>query len=87
MKDKPVIGVLLGDPTGIGPEITAKLLTQTELYDLAQIVIIGDKRIFEMGQQIAGVEFSSPWSKILQRLLLTAVNLSFLIILPLPLKK
>lgn len=60
MKNKPVIGVLLGDPTGIGPEILAKLLTQTELYDLAQIVIIGDKRIFEMGQQIAGVEFSFP---------------------------
>ena len=39
MNKKPVIGVLLGDPTGIGPEIIAKLLTRTELYGLASIVI------------------------------------------------
>jgi len=58
MNKKPVIGVLLGDPTGIGPEIIAKLFDRTELYGLAEIVIIGDKRIFEMGQGVVGAEFS-----------------------------
>ena len=60
MEKKPVIGVLLGDPTGIGPEIIAKLFNRTELYGLADIVIIGDRRIFEMGQEVVGTEFSFP---------------------------
>lgn len=60
MKQKPVIGLLLGDPTGIGPEIVAKLLTQEKLYGLARIVVIGDQRIFKMGQQVIGAEFSFP---------------------------
>jgi 4-hydroxy-L-threonine phosphate dehydrogenase PdxA len=57
---KPTIGVLLGDPTGVGPEITAKLLAHTELYPLANILIIGDQRIFKMGQQVANVPLSFP---------------------------
>lgn len=60
MKRKPLICLLLGDPTGIGPEIIAKLLLQTELYDLARIVIVGDRRIFKMGQQVIGAEFFFP---------------------------
>lgn len=60
MSHKPVIGMLLGDPTGIGPEITAKLLERTDLYNLARIVIVGDQRIFQMGQQVIGKEFSFP---------------------------
>jgi len=60
MKTKPVVGVLLGDPTGIGPEIVAKLLTHTDLYGLARTVIIGDHRVFGMGQQVAGTSFSFP---------------------------
>ena len=57
---KPTIGVLLGDPTGVGPEITAKLLSRTELYPSAHILIIGDQRIFKMGQQVAKVSLSFP---------------------------
>ncbi|MCE5263439.1 MAG: 4-hydroxythreonine-4-phosphate dehydrogenase PdxA [Deltaproteobacteria bacterium] len=57
---KPTIGVLLGDPTGVGPEITAKLLARKELHRLANILIIGDQRIFEMGQQVAKVSLPFP---------------------------
>ena len=60
MKKKPVIGLLLGDPTGIGPEIVAKLFNRKEVYELADIVIIGDNRIFKMGQGVVGAEFSFP---------------------------
>jgi len=60
MSNKAVIGVLLGDPTGIGPEIAAEFLGCTEYYSLANIVIIGDQRIFKMGQQVIGKEFSFP---------------------------
>jgi 4-hydroxythreonine-4-phosphate dehydrogenase len=60
MSEKPIVGVLLGDPTGIGPEIVVKLLERTENYELANIVIIGDQRIFEMGQQVVGATLSFP---------------------------
>lgn len=60
MTTKPTIGVLLGDPTGVGPEITAKLLAHTELYPLANILIIGDQRIFKMGQEVAKVSLPFP---------------------------
>jgi 4-hydroxythreonine-4-phosphate dehydrogenase len=39
---KPRIGLLAGDPSGIGPEITAKLLAQLEIHAQAEIVAIGE---------------------------------------------
>ena len=55
IEKKPVLGVLLGDSSGIGPEIVAKLVGRSEIYDLANVVIVGDYRIFRMGQKIAGL--------------------------------
>jgi 4-hydroxythreonine-4-phosphate dehydrogenase len=60
MENRSVIGVLLGDPTGIGPEIVAKMVERVELNALARILIIGDQRIFKMGQQVIGKDFSFP---------------------------
>ncbi len=39
---KPRIGLFAGDPSGIGPEITAKLLAEPETHSRAEIVAIGD---------------------------------------------
>lgn len=39
---KPRIGVFAGDPSGIGPEITAKMLAEPEILTRAEIVAIGD---------------------------------------------
>ncbi len=55
---RPKVGLLLGDPTGIGPEIVAKLLAGYDVHDHAALVVIGDRRIFEMGQKIAGTSLS-----------------------------
>ena len=40
------LGILLGDPSGIGPELISKLLSE-EITAQANIVIIGEKNIFE----------------------------------------
>ena len=45
-----------GDVTGIGPEITAKLLASGATKDRARVVVIGDKRVFELGMRDAAVE-------------------------------
>ena len=46
MKNKVNIGILLGDQSGIGPELISKLLQKKELNE-ANIVVIGEKGILE----------------------------------------
>jgi len=53
---KPVIGLMLGDVTGIGPEISAKLLASGVTSKLANVVVIGDKRVLDLGIRNAGVQ-------------------------------
>ena len=50
---KKKIAILLGDPSGIGPELTSKLLNE-KITDEANIVIIGEKKILEDGEKISG---------------------------------
>ena len=42
---KPLIGITLGDPCGIGPEVVAKVLNHTEITEWARLLIIGDAKI------------------------------------------
>ena len=53
---KPVIGLMLGDATGIGPEISAKLLASGVANGLAHVVVIGDRRVLELGMRDAGIK-------------------------------
>ena len=53
---KPRIGIIPGDPGGIGPELIAKLLADPDVHDKADILLIGDRHLFEMGQTQAGTE-------------------------------
>ncbi|MEO7134390.1 MAG: 4-hydroxythreonine-4-phosphate dehydrogenase PdxA [Vicinamibacterales bacterium] len=46
----------MGDPAGISPELTAKLVATDEALAAAHIVVIGDKRVFDEGARIAGVD-------------------------------
>ena len=47
------IALLLGDPSGIGPELVSKLLNE-DITNKANIVIIGEKKILENGNEISG---------------------------------
>jgi len=53
----PKIGILLGDGTGIGPEIVAKLFIDDGLSEYCRPIIIGDIRMMDQGKKIAHVEF------------------------------
>jgi len=53
---KPIIGLMLGDVTGIGPEISARLLASGVTNELANVVVIGDKRVLDLGIRNAGVK-------------------------------
>ena len=52
-QNKINIALLLGDPSGIGPELITKLLSE-EITDKANIIVIGEKNILENGTKISG---------------------------------
>ena len=43
--DKPVIALAMGDPAGISPELTAKVVALKEVREAARIVVVGDRRM------------------------------------------
>ncbi len=49
------LGLVLGDPCGIGPEIVAKLLARPETGARAEVLLLGDREVFAAGQRTAGV--------------------------------
>jgi 4-hydroxythreonine-4-phosphate dehydrogenase len=47
MNKKPVLGITMGDPSGIGPEISVKALGKASIYGLCRPVVIGDAGVME----------------------------------------
>ncbi|RXT43124.1 4-hydroxythreonine-4-phosphate dehydrogenase PdxA [Bradyrhizobium betae] len=56
MTAKPLIALAMGDPAGISPELTAKLVVQDDIRASCRLVVIGDRRIFDEGARVAGVK-------------------------------
>jgi 4-hydroxythreonine-4-phosphate dehydrogenase len=59
LTQSPLIALTLGDPSGIGPELIAKLLANTDASSLAKLVLVGDQWLWKQGQKIAGVKVST----------------------------
>ena len=51
--EKPVIALAMGDPCGISPELTAKVVALDEVRKAARVVVIGDRRVFDQGAKVA----------------------------------
>jgi 4-phospho-D-threonate 3-dehydrogenase / 4-phospho-D-erythronate 3-dehydrogenase len=59
MNDKrPILGISMGDPSGIGPEIAALALGNKEIYDICKPLIVGDANILKLGAKAAGIELA-----------------------------
>ena len=56
--EKPVIALAMGDPCGISPELTAKVVALDEIRKAARVVVVGDRRVFDDGMRIAGTKVS-----------------------------
>jgi 4-hydroxythreonine-4-phosphate dehydrogenase len=56
----PRIGLVMGDPCGISPELTARLLADTEIVNAAAILVIADARVLAAGAETAGVALDLP---------------------------
>jgi 4-hydroxythreonine-4-phosphate dehydrogenase len=45
--ERPRLAITLGDPAGIGPEVVLKALLHEDVYDKADPLVIGDRRVLE----------------------------------------
>jgi 4-hydroxythreonine-4-phosphate dehydrogenase len=46
MKQKPIIGITMGDPASIGPEIAVKALLHESIYEICRPLLVGDAGVF-----------------------------------------
>ena len=55
LKEKPLIGLTMGDPVGIGPEILVAALTDPFVYKICRPVIIGDLITIKKALKLKGI--------------------------------
>ena len=53
-KQKPLIGITMGDPSGIGPEIVVKALAHAGIWKLCRPWVIGDKTVLRTAVRTLG---------------------------------
>jgi 4-hydroxythreonine-4-phosphate dehydrogenase len=51
---RPRLAIVPGDPSGIGPELVAKLLVEKGVREAADIVLVGDRHLWQRGADQAG---------------------------------
>lgn len=53
---KPVIAITIGDPAGIGPEVTAKALAYDEVWACCRPLVVGDAGVMQRAAALAGLD-------------------------------
>lgn len=56
MENRPLIGVTLGDPAGIGPEIVARALATKSLHERARLLVIGSDPVVRKATELTEVD-------------------------------
>ena len=54
----PIVGITMGDPTGIGPEIIAKALSREELFQSCRPIVLGDQAVLAKTLRMLGLDMS-----------------------------
>ena len=53
---RPLLALAMGDPCGISPELTAKLIADPQVREAVDLIVIGDARVLAEGRAVAKVE-------------------------------
>ena len=53
---KPILAITMGDPAGIGPEITVRALNRKETYEKCRPVVTGDAAIMQQAVKLLGFD-------------------------------
>ncbi len=56
---RPMLAVTMGDPAGIGPEVTVRALSDKSVRSSARVVVIGDQKILAEASRVTGADV--PW--------------------------
>ncbi len=54
MRNKPTIGITIGDPAGVGPEIIVRALSEEEFYQISVPVVIGEETVLRRAADLMG---------------------------------
>lgn len=54
MDQKPIIGITIGDPSGIGPEIIIKALKEKKIYEECRPIVIGCSSVLKRAAEAIG---------------------------------
>jgi len=55
-KERPILGITMGDPAGVGPEITAKAFGKKYIYDICRPLVVGDASVVGKAIKIVDAE-------------------------------
>jgi 4-hydroxythreonine-4-phosphate dehydrogenase len=58
VRGKPVLGISVGDPAGIGPEILVKALSREDIFERAVPVVYADRVVLEDALEVTGKAFA-----------------------------
>lgn len=56
MQNKPRIGLTMGDPAGVGPELVLRALASREVSELCQLIVFGDLAMLQACATTTGLE-------------------------------
>jgi len=56
--NKPILGITMGDPSGIGPEIAVKAMANKHVHDICRPLIVGDARVMEEAVKICKLDLA-----------------------------
>lgn len=54
-QNRPILGISVGDPSGIGPEITAKALNERNMYDICRPLVVSDMEVMRAAIAFSGL--------------------------------
>lgn len=63
----PVIGITMGDPAGVGPEVIVKALSDPSIFQICRPVVLGDTGIIAKAIEIVGLKIRVRIAKDLRR--------------------
>ena len=57
-EERPLAGISIGDPAGIGPEVCLKALSLPEIYEQCVPVVYADRQVLEDALEVTGKKFT-----------------------------
>ena len=59
MSDRPFVAITMGDPAGIGAEVTVKALREASVYDKCRPFVVGNADAMRAASELAGASMDT----------------------------